>query len=245
MRVKPPLKLLLCTLLLASTGCRTTSGHRPPSATRPRSAEISPLRTELLLLNIAEASGWVAFTDSSTDAEDTEDYRILIQRESTGEILFESSIPLARGLRTHGFEMSREDARLLNIASTVDAGILPPLQHIQAEPVTDRDVTAPAPAEPEESISVLTGVQVIEATKTTLILQLDDPERLNLGGRLFLRTPPEVMLDPDTGETLILSRGQIAALLEITDLTGDRATATLLSGAIPAEGYLEKVDPEL
>lgn len=245
MRVKPPLKLLLCTLLLASTGCRTTSAHRPPSATRPRSAEISPLRTELLLLNIAEASGWVAFTDSSTDAEDTEDYRILIQRESTGEILFESSIPLARGLRTHGFEMSREDARLLNIASTVDAGILPPLQHIQAEPVTDRDVTAPAPAEPEESISVLTGVQVIEATKTGLILQLDDPERLNLGGRLFLRTPPEVMLDPDTGEALILSRGQIAALLEITDLTGDRATATLLSGAIPAEGYLEKVDPEL
>ncbi|MCC5844046.1 MAG: hypothetical protein JJU05_07335 [Verrucomicrobia bacterium] len=243
MRVKPPLIFLVCTLLLASSGCSTPSTARPAPATRTRTAGSAPLRTEFLMLNIAEASGWVAFTDSTTDAEDTEDYRIVIQRESTGEILFESSIPLARGLRTHGFEMSREDARLIDIASTVDAGILPPLSQLQTPPVTAPET--PAAPSTEETLSVLTGVQVIDATQTGLILQMEHPDVLKLGGRLFLRTPPETMQDPDTGDTIILSRGRIAGLLEITQLSENRATATLKSGEIPPEGYLERVDPEL
>ncbi len=195
------------------------------------------------MLNIAEASGWVAFTDSATAAEVTEDYRIVIQRESTGEILFESSIPLARGLRTHGFEMSREDARLVNIASTVDAGILPPLSEFHAEPAPL--LTASVSEETEEILSVLTGIQVVDATQTALIFELDSPDSLRPGDRLFIRTPPETMEDPDTGDLIILSRGRIAGLLEVTELSDGRATATLISGEIPAEGYFERVETEL
>jgi len=240
--VKPPLFSLIGTLLLVSVGCQTAPTHRPPPTSRVQPVEASPLRTEFLMLNIAEASGWVAFTDSATDAEDTEDYRIVVQRESTGEILFESSIPLARGLRTHGFEMSREDARLINIASTVDAGILPPLSQFHAETSPS---ARPTPEGSDQTLSVLTGIQVVDATQTALIFELDSPDSLRPGTRLFIRTPPETMEDPDTGDLIILSRGRIAGLLEVTDLSDGRATATLISGEIPAEGYFERVETEL
>jgi hypothetical protein len=242
-RAKPHLPSIIGTLLLVSVGCQSVQPHRPPPASRLQPVEASPLRTEFLMLNIAEASGWVAFTDSATAAEDTEDYRIVIQRESTGEILFESSIPLARGLRTHGFEMSREDARLVNIASTVDAGILPPLSEFHAEPAPL--LTASVSEETEEILSVLTGIQVVDATQTALIFELDSPDSLRPGDRLFIRTPPETMEDPDTGDLIILSRGRIAGLLEVTELSDGRATATLISGEIPAEGYFERVETEL
>jgi hypothetical protein len=225
---------------------RAPQQARPPQRTRP-ARQTGALRTELLMLNIAEASGWVAFVDSEMEQDDTEDYRIVIHRESTGEILFESTIPLARGLRTHGFEMSREDARLLDIAATVDAGILPPLAQLQAGPAETSAVPPAPPAETltQDSISVLTGVQVVGASDNTITLQMLAENILSIGDRIFLRTPPETMQDEATGEVLILSRGRIAGLLEVTSITDNLATATLKSGAIPSEGYLERVDPDL
>ncbi len=261
MNIVPTLTRLSCILLiLLSSGCSTLLPSRHGQSTLPARtgrlpgsrrtpAPTSPLRTEFLMLNIAEASGWVAFADSDTSEEDTEDYRIIIQRESTGEVLFESSIPLARGLRTHGFEMSRSDARLLNIASTVDAGILPPLRQLHpdrsdiAETLPSSDPSPASEVIPDSDISVMTGVHVIDALENALILQLDNPDDFAVGHRIFLRTPPETLQDAETGDVVILSRGRIAGLLEITELIDDRATATLLSGEIPSEGYLERVLP--
>lgn len=245
-----PIAPCIATLLLLSSGCVSLSGNSRPRPAQPAPApQATPpsLRTELLMLNIAEASGWVAFTDSDEPDPETEDYRIIIQRESTGERLFDSRIPLAKGLRTHGFEMSREDARLLNIAATVDAGILPPLSQFPAEttpaaPTEERPTAAPTPpSETNDAIDVLTGVQILNATDTALTLSLDDPGTLALGDRLFLRTPPETLQDPATGSLIVLSRGRIAGLLEITALEDNTATATLQSGEIPEAGYLERV----
>lgn len=240
---KPRLIILLCTLVLLNSGCATVS---EPRQQHPHHRG-SELRTELLMLNFAEASGWVAFTDSSADADDTEDYRITVQRVSTGEVLFASSIPLPRGLQTHGFEMSRQDPRLREIAATADGGILPPLhrrQRASDDPPAPGGVEESTPLT-EETISVLTGVEVLDASAAALTLLLEDPGLLKTGDRIFLRTPPETMTDTETGDTLILSRGRIAGLLEITELEGNRAVATLKSGEIPPEGYLERVDPDL
>lgn len=244
MHLKPFLVLVSGILLLVSAGCRSVPDTRTPAHSRTPPPAPSPLRTELLLLNIAEASGWVAFTESDSESVDTEDYRIIIQRESTGEILFQSSIPLARGLRTHGFEMSREDARLIQIASAVDTGILPPLSLVDAGRSTSPTVPPHSDAA-EAPLAVLTGIQVIDATENTLVLEMESPGLLQTGDRIFVRTPPETMQDPETGALLILSRGRIAGLLEITEQTETRAIATLLSGELPPEGYLERVEPDL
>jgi hypothetical protein len=106
--------------LLFSSGCRSL---------RSRAAEEpDEVRSELVLLNVTEASGWVAYHCSPSQDPEMEDYRVVVIRQQTGAIIYDSQIPLASDLCTHGFEMAPDDPRLLSLAQNVDSSIIEPLE---------------------------------------------------------------------------------------------------------------------
>lgn len=131
-----------------TSGCISLGGRNTnePSTVRPT-------RTQLLMLNRAESSGWVGYTDQAMVNPPTEDYRILVIRQSSGEVLYDSVVPLPQGLRTHGFEMEQGDPRLQNLARQVDRNIIDPMEAYQREigaaPVAPPPSTPPPDPSPE------------------------------------------------------------------------------------------------
>lgn len=231
MRCRLP-AILLCAagLLVVFTGCGTPTGGGASRQTQ------SGPRAELVLLNVPEASGWVAFADEEADATETEEYRIVVIRQATGEILYDSRVPLSTALRTHGFEMAGDDPRLVGIARQIEADII--------APVAEGDTPAPRaiPATPADN--PLAALQVVSATESTLVLDQGDLNLLQVGTRLFVRTPAQTHTDPRTGEEILISRGEIVALMNVESVEGSRATARILSGDLPEEGYLELAPPD-
>ncbi|MGA0332585.1 MAG: hypothetical protein ACO3N7_11535 [Kiritimatiellia bacterium] len=139
-----------------------------PSSGRPGSGPLSsdPVRSELVFLNIEEASGWVAYTCHAGDGGETENYRVVVIRQKSGEIIYDSQIPLAADLCTHGFEMSPEDPRLQRLARNVDQGIIEPLEAYQKS----LEITPEPAPEPE------TRVEAVSAAPVTAPLPAPTPE---------------------------------------------------------------------
>lgn len=80
-----------------------------------------------------------------------EDYRVVVIRQNSGEIIYDSQIPLASNLCTHGFEMSPDDPRLKKLSQNVDSGIIEPLEAFQKSIKETEDVEIMEEAtEPEE-----------------------------------------------------------------------------------------------
>ncbi|MEX2607102.1 MAG: hypothetical protein WD708_07120 [Kiritimatiellia bacterium] len=111
--------------LMFSSGCRSNS-YSDPGPTPDREPE--KIRSELVLLNVPEASGWVAYHCTPSEEPEMEDYRVVVIRQQTGTIIYDSQIPLATDLCTHGFEMASDDPRLQHLARTVDSSIIKPLE---------------------------------------------------------------------------------------------------------------------
>lgn len=112
------------TLLL--TGCST-----PPPQNAVQNPN-TPTRTELVLLNVPEGSGWVAYRKDE-NSDEVEDYRIVVIRQSGNELIYDSVIPLAASMETHGFELAKDDPRLRNLALNVDSNIIEPLESVMPE----------------------------------------------------------------------------------------------------------------
>jgi hypothetical protein len=127
------------TCLLFSSGCRSTSYSAPRPTVEP--AEI---RSELMLLNVPEASGWVAYHCTPSEEPEMEDYRVVVIRQQTGTIIYDSQIPLAVDLCTHGFEMAPDDPRLQHLARTVDSSIIEPLEAFRRNQPAPDPIAAPA-----------------------------------------------------------------------------------------------------
>jgi len=222
-------------MILLAVGCASTGSSPPDRILRKPAA---PPETQLLLLNVAEASGWVAY---GAAGQETQKYRIVVSREDNGLIIYESQVYLSDKLETHGFEMAEDDARLMGIARQVDTGILAPLRKaaLDAAPPPDSTET-PREAPPSPPINTLEGVEVVSADADGMILRQTTPDLLAPGDRIFLRTPPEYIEDVDGGAPILVSRGRVAALLEVTAIEGDQVTLVRRSGEIPLAGYLEK-----
>jgi hypothetical protein len=209
----------------------------------------------LVLLNIEEASGWIAYTCADADVHGaTEDYRIQVVKEKTGEVIYESRVPLAADLCSHGFEMAANDPRLIRLARGVDRDIILPIEGPRAAapaetssgdvpmPPTAEGASARAPAETPAEVFALPELAVVEATATSLVLDQGAARSLKVGQRFFIRTEPKIITNPVSGEELMVSKGEVSGLLEITEVKDSRAVATLMSGQIPEAGYLEIAD---
>lgn len=215
-------------------GCATRDPGLPPRGTTPS----GPTETQLVLLNIPEASGWVAFGGSG---EASREYRIVVSRADSDEVIYESRIYLPADLDTHGFEMAHDDPRLLGIARQVDRDILLPLREATLEPEENAATINPAvPPAGGISPTILLGIEVLSADADSMELRQERAGILNPGDRLFLRTPAEFANDPDTGEQVMLSRGRVAALLEVTEVRENNVTVVRRSGEIPSAGYFQR-----
>lgn len=224
-------------LLVIAAGCASPGSKPSDRIARPAAR---PPDTQLLLLNVPEASGWAAY---GAPGQDTREYHIVVSRVDDGRTIYESRVYLADNLQTHGFEMAEDDPRLLGIARQVDTGILAPLRKAANDTVPAASGPSPAQesagASPPPAPDALEGVEVVSADADGMILRQARPDLLAPGDRIFLRTPPEYITDAD-GASILLSRGRVAALLEVTEVEGETVTVLRRSGEIPAEGYLEK-----
>ncbi|MDA3873886.1 MAG: hypothetical protein PF795_07985 [Kiritimatiellae bacterium] len=106
--------------------------------------EPAEIRSELMLLNVPEASGWVAYHCTPSEEPEMEDYRVVVIRQQTGTIIYDSQIPLAVDLCTHGFEMAPDDPRLQHLARTVDSSIIEPLEAFRRNQPAPDPIAAPA-----------------------------------------------------------------------------------------------------
>lgn len=220
---------LSATVLILSVfaGCGTLS----PSPNRDNRA-YRPPDTQLILLNVAEGSGWVAFHEGG-GTEDSELYRIRVTRASTGAVIYESTVYLPVHLQTHGFEMAHDDPRLARVAQQVDSEILAPLRQGAQQ-------TTPAPTAPPALTAL--DVEVLELLEDGMRLSQPPQQPLAVGQTLYLRTPPEFLTDPVDGQTVMISRGRVAALLEVTEASETEMVILRRSGEIPEAGFFELAD---
>ena len=107
---------------------------------------IQPTRTQLVMINRAESSGWVGYTDQAMINPPKEDYRVLVIRQKTGEILYDSVVPLPANLKTHGFEMEPGDPRLQGLARRVDQNIIAPMEAYKQRSGQSESAPPPPPA---------------------------------------------------------------------------------------------------
>ncbi|MCH8510624.1 MAG: hypothetical protein LAT83_03130 [Kiritimatiellae bacterium] len=222
-----------------------------------------PSRVRFLLLNPHDTSGWIAYDDG--ESADTEMYRVVVVRESTGELLYDGRAPLSVNLRESGFEMDEGDPRFQELIQAADRHFVTPLLQMapappQPESTPARPTSAPVPRRPTQQPRQLEAsrqpeaaapvapqqsfdeITLIEQTDDIVILHLGEKKGVTVGQRLFMRTPPEILINPATQEETILSRGRISALLEVISVEDNRAQARLLDGDVPEEGYFELVD---
>lgn len=255
-----PLVLCALSLIVVVSSCATT-----PSRRRNTSTPAEPnSRSELVFINMEEASGWVAYEcDSEGDGGETENYRVVVIRQKSGEIIYDSQIPLASNLCTHGFEMAPEDPRLKRLGQNVDREIIEPLEAYQKslENETSAETTAvqpeatstPAPpkkekvkketveAEPTVPVEAVAAVTITGMDGDFILLDFSQTDLPVAGDRFFLRSTPEVIEIPGTDETVLASEGEVTGLVEIVSVEGTSAQSQLLSGDIPKAGTAEKV----
>ncbi len=229
--------LAACTgAIFLTSGCATSSiFSRAPA----EPAEAQP-RTELVLLNVSESSGWVAYACEKEHGDEVEEYRIVVLRTRTGEVIYDSTVPLASNLCTHGFEMDANDPRLRRMAQSVDRDLITPLESFQnsqggasAEPppAPPRPPSPPPPAQPPNAPEAAFSL-VSRADDGTLTLQMTAPGTLQPGQRLFARAPDRVISLAGL-EDPVVTRGEITGMLEVVSVDGSQATARRLSGEIP------------
>jgi|GEM_PF-1069149 len=278
-------------LLIGLGGCASFSGGwiKPGDMATPEPRDTPP-RSELVLLNVSEASGWVAYACDPDDAEESETYRIVVIRQASGEIIYDSQVPLTAALCTHGFEMAPDDPRLRNLAVNVDRNIIDPLESYrdnreeadsasslqepleteseeQEETPAPPEVSEPAvseeaePADPqpvdtpvepvseeepaaEEVTTGITGVRVKEVDGKNVTLEIDGEHLLQVGERLFVRKPAKKIALPGYDRDVVLSEGEVAGLLFISEVDETSATARVLSGEVPENGTLERTENE-
>jgi len=138
-----------CVLLTAGllSSCASVQSRQAPNTPAHQDT-----RSELVFLNIEESSGWVAYNCNQGDAEELENYRVVVIRQKTGDIIYDSQIPLAANLCTHGFEMAPNDPRLKKLAQNVDDGIIEPLEayqrSLEQEELESKAAKAPVMGEP-------------------------------------------------------------------------------------------------
>lgn len=262
------ISLMLCVLGLGLflSGCTSTGERSPGSSRKP---EIDT-RSELVFLNIQEASGWVAYNCNPSGTPEMEDYRVVVIRQKSGEIIYDSQIPLAADLCTHGFEMAKDDPRLQRLAQNVDADIIDPLEayqkSLEAETPTP-EVKKPAPAakapkpevtEPsavksevktpevaEEApvdAASLPKVKILGMADEMVLLESTAERTLQAGDRLFLRKDPQVIAFPGSDEKFVASEGLVSGLVQVDSVEQNTAKAKILSGEVPASGYAEKIE---
>lgn len=262
---------LLClfggTCLLTSSGCQSTSPAAPRRPEKP-----TEIRSELVLLNIPEASGWVAYHCTPSEEPEMEDYRVVVIRQQTGTIIYDSQIPLAVDLCTHGFEMAPDDQRLQHLARTVDSSIIEPLEAFRrSQPAA---TPTPAPTESDSTSSDTTTKPEVEhemseavatvpsestlKTRTQvesekpfglgayengiLHITLQEAGSLAEGDRLFVRNSPQIITLPGTEEQILVSEGEVVGLVEVISTDNLTASARLLNGEIPENSHLEKTE---
>ncbi len=261
-RRTPSLFCALGLTIFLSSCASSSAKRREPSAPVTEDS-----RSELVFLNIEEASGWVAYNcNPSGDETETETYRVVVIRQKSGEVIYDSQIPLAADLCTHGFEMSPEDPRLKKLGRNVDSEIIEPLEAYQkslemekaapkAAPETKpepaaQETKAQTPAEPKEAAAP--APKAVEQANLTLpilgkdgdavLLNLKDQEAPAVGDRFFLLTQPEVIAIPGTDEKVIISKGEVTGLAEIQSVKNETARAKILSGNMPESGVAEKIN---
>lgn len=248
---------------LLLTGCASTGSS---SGGNTRQAEDDDIRSEMVLLNIPEASGWVAYNCNPTGSQEMEDYRVVVIRQKSGEIIYDSQIPLAVDLCTHGFEMALDDPRLQRLARNVDTEIIGPLEAYQKSLKRESTETAPPPQKkkkpeveaaapvadtPMEAAGTLTPsvnddtkprFKIVGMKDGDVLLESVGSEMLNPGDRLFLLTEPKVISIPGSNETLTASEGEVAGLVEVISVADKSAQAKILSGEAPASGHAQKIE---
>lgn len=231
----------------------------------------TPSRTELVLLNVPEGSGWVAYRKDETD-ENIEDYRIVVIRQSTDEIMYDSIIPLATSMETHGFELSRDDPRLQNIARNVDRNIIEPLEsvmpQIQEERESIADVEEPSvisdPTQEAETVAITppvveestpqaevefpetadpnTPFPFIQRNGDQVFIGMPKPDSLSNGDRLFVRQPDRTLSLPGDETQSVVTRGSLTGLVQVDYVRGRVATTVLLSGYLPKDPTFERIE---
>jgi len=252
----PGVRLMTVAALgLILNGCATPEPSPGPAARRQQPAV--PVRTELVLLNMTEASGWVGYTCSESAEGEMEDYRVVVIRQQTGDIIYDSQVLLATDLCTHGFEMAPDDPRLEQLARNVDRSIIEPLEAFQraqptpAEPedtdpdieedvqeitsVTDDPSEEDEPARAEIALYVLVSVDGEQAE-----VEFSPEAPLEPGDRLFVRTPPNRITLPGSDEQILTTEGEVSGLVQVTHVEETTATVNLLSGEFPDDPHLEK-----
>ncbi len=267
--------LLATGILLGISGCTSVPNDRAmrplPGRTQAQTPAASdrPSRVRFLLLNPHDTSGWIAYEDG--ESADTEMYRVVVVRESTGELLYDGRAPLSVNLRESGFEMDEGDPRFQELIQAADRHFVTPLMQVAPAPTPQatpprtptsgaavprrspqtRPQPAPsaeaAPAEAPETTTPLpqrtsNDITLIETSGDIVKLNLGTQTDLSAGQRMFMRTPPEILVNPVTQEETVLSRGQITALLEIISVDENRAEARILDGEVPEDGYFELAD---
>lgn len=169
------LKILTVILLgiFVFSGCASSSGR---SAFRPQRG---PTRTELVLLNVPEGSGWVAFKKDE-GSQQIEDYRIVVIRQSTDELIYDSVIPLAASMETHGFELAKDDPRLQDLAMTVDRSIIEPLESVMPQlAAVENDRTAPVAEESAGEMAQPSAMRPMSTPRPPAAVEpQDDPTQL-------------------------------------------------------------------
>ena len=257
------ISLMVCILgmsVLLSSCART---GKTVKRNRPQTVET---RSELVFLNIPEASGWVAYNCNPGGSPEMEDYRVVVIRQKSGEIIYDSQIPLAADLCTHGFEMAQDDPRLQRLAQNVDADIIDPLEAYQKSletetPAPELKKPAPKAAQPEATESVddkaetnasavgeevpnvkaeVVKVKILGMAAEMVLLGTPNGLALQPGDRLFLREEPDVIAFPGSDETFVASEGQVTGFVQVVTVENNTAKAKILSGTIPGSGYAEK-----
>ncbi len=200
---------------------------------------------------MTEASGWIAYSAPEGKGSQLEEYRIVVIRSRTNELIYDSTVPMASDLRTHGFEMDQNDPRLRRMATAVDRDVIAPLEAFQATqsipkppasvPPPPSVTPTPAPEAvggvPAESSATLTPL-ILDVGEKTLRIAFPSGQTVAVGTRYFVRAPDRKLRLPGIDEE-VLNKGEISGLVEINAVDGQQATATLVSGEIPAKATLE------
>jgi hypothetical protein len=242
------------------TGCASSPTVSSP---RSRAATLPPPRTELVLLNVPEGSGWVAYRQDEQDSE-VEDYRVVVIRQSTNELIYDSVIPLAASMATHGFELAKDDPRLATLARNVDQNIIQPLESVVPESDMPAETSPTPEAEPEpapepdspaeKDVSLASDPVTPEdaGTPFTFLEQVDDTIRIGMpngsslreGDRLFVREPDRVIALPGTEEQILVSKGTVTGLVKVKSVKNQIAHTVLLSGYLPENPLFEVSEDE-
>jgi len=258
------LPLLFCLALILLSGCASSRARRGSDS----AATMTP-RTELVLLNVPEGSGWVAYRQDE-QSDEVEDYRIVVLRQSNNELIYDSVIPLAASMATHGFELAKDDPRLQALAQNVDRNIIEPLEQVAQEgpptlsdeenmesdseemsspmeeseslsSVETESETSTVPSEENTTVSELT---LLSITDSEVMLSAEKDHSHQVGDQFFVREPDRSVSLPGSEEQVIVSKGTVTGLLEVTEVKPTELKASLLSGYLPESPRFEKNEEE-